>query len=425
MIVAEEYQKALELIKSKKNILIVTHSSPDGDAIGSSVALLRALKKLELNASFLCLDAIPEKFAFLPGVQDAVKELGSMDLVIRVDCTTAEVDKVSYNLDNKVLSLVISPVSGRFRLEDVHPTYGKPNFDLVIAVDTPELRMLGGFYEQYQDYLGEVSLLNIDHHTSNQKYGTLQIINDQSPSTGEIIYRLLQHSGVEIDADVATALLLAIVTDTGSFQHLSTTAESFAISGELMDKGGRLQEVVENVYRTKSVSTLQLWGRVLSHIHFEKEEGIVWATVSLQDFEETGSLPEQAEVALNDLISNVPEAKIALLLYEYPANLVRGSIRTSPVYNASEIAALFGGGGHKPAAGFRLENTHLEPAIEMVTTKIKHHFALAPKEKPMTPEQIIQKISTMMDTNKTPEPPKTTVAAEARPPVDTRPAATI
>ncbi|HNT30392.1 MAG TPA: bifunctional oligoribonuclease/PAP phosphatase NrnA, partial [bacterium] len=393
----DEYQKIIEQIREQKRILLVSHINPDGDAIGSTIALSMALQHMGKNVSAMCADEVPDKYRFLEQSKAITNQFDTIDLIIKVNCQDTVVDKVSYNLADNVLNLVVTPASGRFAFDDVIPSYGKPNVDLVITLDTPDLLMLGTVYTENEDFFRSVPVLNIDHHASNSRYGTSNLVDEHAPATGEIVLKLLEQMGVDIDPDMATALLTAVITDTGSFQHASTTAGSFSAAGKLMELGGRLQQVVDHVYRTKSVNTLKLWGRILSSLQYEQKEQIVWAVVSQKDFEECSAGEEQAETALNDLIASVPEAKIALLLYEYPAAVVRGSIRVTEGYNASEIAGLFGGGGHRPAAGFRLQETDLASAQQMVIGKLREYLLQKPAASPATPEEIISKISKMMD----------------------------
>ncbi len=406
-----EFKSVDELINTKAKILMITHRRPDGDAIGSMVALRNILQSRGKQLDMFCSDPVPAKFDFIGGSVGIKPKFDSLDLIVRINCQKTTVDKVSYNIIDDVLNLVVTPVSGEFDFEEVSLDYGKPNYDLIIMLDTPDLSLLGDLYAKNQQFFESTDILNIDHHVSNSVPGKLNLVDSKSPSTGEIVYQFAKYLQYALEASTATALLTAIVTDTGSFQHISTTADSFATAARLMEAGGDLQLVIENIYRRKSVATLKLWGRILSKIKQDSEHGIVWATVSQQDFKETKADEDDASVALNDLIAHVPDTKVAMVLYEDGQKQVRGSIRTSPKFSASKIAALFGGGGHDPAAGFTLTGLSLDEASQSVLTKIREHLTNAsfqitapaketkpsatPPE-PLTPEQIIDRIGKLM-----------------------------
>ena len=142
-----------------------------------------------------------------------------------------------------------------------------------------------------------------------------------------------------IDEDIATLLLTGIVTDTGSFQNANTTPRSFEKASELIAYGARQQEIIKYVYKTKQLSQLKLWGRLLSKIQTDKKHRIVWSVVSQQDFKDTGSSAEETGDIIDELMTNAPGAEFVLLLKEKSDGQISVSIRTtSPAIDASAIA---------------------------------------------------------------------------------------
>jgi nanoRNase/pAp phosphatase (c-di-AMP/oligoRNAs hydrolase) len=206
----------------------------------------------------------------------------------------------------------------------------------------------------------EIPVVNIDHHISNEHYGKINYVDIMSASATELLLPLFEKMEEEfevelIDEDVATLLLTGIITDTGSFQNSNTTPKAFAHAAQLIAYGARQQEIIQHIYKTKQLSQLKLWGRVLSKIQTDEKYKIVWSTVSREDFKDTQSKEEETGDIIDELMSNAPGAEIIVLLKEREDDTISGSIRTTnPSVDASAIAEIFGGGGHGQAAGFRI-----------------------------------------------------------------------
>ncbi len=179
-----------------------------------------------------------------------------------------------------------------------------------------------------------------------------------------------------IDEDVATLLLAGIITDTGSFQNSNTTPRAFAGASHLLDYGARQQEIIQHVYKTKNLSTLKLWGRVLSKIKTDDKYKLVWSTISQKDLQDTSSHQDETGDIIDELMTNAPGAEIVMLIKEKEEGLVSASVRTTHAgVDASELAEMFGGGGHVQAAGFRIKNSDVESAENEIIKKVREFQA--------------------------------------------------
>jgi len=195
--------------------------------------------------------------------------------------------------------------------------------------------------------------VNIDHHASNDNFGTINMVDSQSASTTMILYKFLKYAGYEITPQSATALLTGIYNDTGSFMHQNTTPDTLKIASDLMNYGGRIVDVSRNLFKTTPVSTLKLWGKVLDNLKINKD-GVAMSVITKSDFDECGAEIDELSGAV-DFINCVPETKFTVLLHEDEKGNVKGSFRTrNEEVDLEEIASKFGGGGHKKAAGFTL-----------------------------------------------------------------------
>ncbi len=311
----EKLNQIKKLITESEQILLISHRKPDGDTLGAMLALFLALKfQLGKEVFLLCADEVPEHFRFLPNFFEIKQEIDpekkGIDLVITVDVAV----KALLGLDDLLLSI----------------------------------------------FSHERKTINIDHHHDNSSYADLNLVLESS-STSEIIFHLISGLGLKVDSKIATCLLTGIYTDTGSFQNDNTTPETFRIASQLILKGARLGLINRNVFRNKPISRLRLWGRALSHVQRDQKRGVNVSVITQKDLEECGATLEDLEGVVN-MINAIPDTRATILLSEQEKNEIKGSIRTdSDEIDVSQIASLFGGGGHKKASGFsipgRLERT--------------------------------------------------------------------
>lgn len=355
----------LDLIKKFNRILILPSSPLDGDSVGTALALSIALQKMEKEVTVACSEEIPDLLKFFPSIKGISHEVSaSKDFIITINCEKAQIDKIKKEeIDDKV-NLVITPKIGSFTKKDVDFSKGESSYDLIITVDTAELPQLKGIYEDNIEMFHEIPVINIDHHISNSHFAKINYVDIMASSTAELVVPLLEKLSKEtkntlIDENVATLLLAGIITDTGSFQNSNTTPKSFKVAAKLVSYGARQQEIIQHIYKTKQLTQLKLWGRVLSKIQTDKEHRIVWSSINEQDIRDTKSTIEEAHDVIDELLTNAPGAEV-VLLFKGEADLVSVSIRTTtPAVDASKIAANFGGGGHTQAAGFERKDKSL------------------------------------------------------------------
>lgn len=375
-------QQIIDLIKKSKNILIFSHENPDGDSIGSSIALTIALKKLDKNVSFILSDPIPENFQFLPGLDQIVDspKIGDQFTII-VDTSGTEIEKLGYkNYPHEhKLKIVVKTRSGELNKDRLSFEGGtKP--DLIIVLDTSEFERLGRVYEEHAALFYESPVVNIDHHPGNDYFGKVNWIDLTATSTAEIMVSLLESlSSIRnengpinlIDEDVATLLLTGLTTDTGSFQNSNTTPKSFTVAAQLIAAGARREQVIKNVFKTKKISTLKLWGQALTNIKEENDHHFVWSSLSKEDFALTGAADSENSGVIDELIKSVPGIDFALLLTEKKNGLYASLRSVNPKTSVEEIAKLFGGGGHKMAAAFKIEGGSLAQNSQKIIEQIK------------------------------------------------------
>jgi bifunctional oligoribonuclease and PAP phosphatase NrnA len=289
-------------------ILLVAHKKPDGDTIGASSAFLNWCLREGKEVNIFCRDLPPETFKYLDNIH-------------------------RYTNDPAVFDAA---------------------YDLVIVFDSGDLAYCG--VDQYIPRIpGEYLLVNIDHHNTNMRYATLNIVETHSSSTAEVIHRMWEALGVEVDHKMATCLLTGMCTDTGNFSNAATQPVVMEAAGSLIASGARFQDILKHVWHNQKIDGLRVWGTMLRRLRHHPEQGAVTTFVRHSE------LPESAEVTegmSNFLNAVTKDAEVILVLRELPTGEVKGSFR-SLTRDVSAVAKLMGGGGHKKAAGFTLQG-HIE-----------------------------------------------------------------
>jgi phosphoesterase RecJ-like protein len=371
-------QQAIELIGSAQKILIVSHKNPDGDALGCVIALKLALEKLGKKVTAAVPDRPSKLFSFLPNISSVKTKIDtSKDLILTLSLEHAEFGKIGYRKnDGNTIDIFVTPKEGRFESSDVQIKANQDNFDLIIIVDTPNIERLGGLADP-ADIFYEIPTINIDHHPANEKFGKINWVELVATSSAEMLVSLIEALGKDknlIDENIATALLTGLIYDTSSFQNVNTTPKSLTIAAQLVAAGANQQEIIRNLYKTKSLETLKLWGNILTKIKEDKIHGFLWSSVTGSEIEKSGADESALSQVVDELLKSASDVDFALLLSERGSQ-VHGSLRSiAKGTNVSKIAELFGGGGHEVASAFRIEGTLAEKEDEILQ-KIREYQA--------------------------------------------------
>jgi phosphoesterase RecJ-like protein len=313
--------RAIEVIESATSVAIVCHVAPDGDALGSLIALALALdaRGVPVQASWDDeSNELPAKYDFLPGAD------------------------------------LITPRN------DVRPP------DVAIAVDCATAERMGKLGDRMKK---AKVLVNIDHHVSNTKFGPVNVVDEKSSSTAELILHLLSRMGASITPEIATCLYTGLVTDTGSFGYASVTPRTHAIAAFLIQRGVDVADVSQKLFESYRFSFLKVLGRTLNRATLETDPTFVLSYLSQDDLKELGVTMDDTDDVI-DTLRAVRESDVTVLLKERDDGKWKGSFRSKGATDVGAIAEQFGGGGHRLAAGFEVDMT-LEEAIEAIRQALK------------------------------------------------------
>lgn len=279
----------------------ITHKDADGDTLGSALALMHVLTPLGKAVPVLSSPPVPDAWWFLPG----------FDLVNR---------------------------------EAAQP--GVP----VFIFDASEASRAGAYEPAVTQ---AVTVVNIDHHLTNTRFGSVNLVQTDAASTGELLYDLFKAWSVDIPPPAAACLYTTILSDTGGFRHDNTSAHALQAAAELVRLGADPVAMARGLFKSRPASTLRMQGRILQGLHFEFGDRLVWGTISQAQLREAGASTDQADSAI-DQLNTIRGQELAILFKEAGPRLTKVSIRSRDRVDAAELAAKFGGGGHRRAAGIEM-----------------------------------------------------------------------
>ncbi|MGC8616502.1 MAG: DHH family phosphoesterase [Desulfurella sp.] len=304
-------------LKNYNDFLVVGHKDPDGDAIGSSLALYKALTEYGKNTIVANTSKISDLYFFLDDVKNILQ------------------------LQNNEKAQVI------------------------ITVDSADFERT----KLDKNYVKDKILINIDHHPTNTQYGNINYVVPQAAAVGCLIYEILKFNNIPISLKTAEYLYLSILTDTGSFRYSSTSANAFRIASDLIDLGVKPWKIAYNIYESKKLSTLKLMGQAINTITPYYNNKLIIMHITQKMYNETNTTSDDTEGFVN-IARSVKGCEVGVLLREDRPNFIKVSLRSKDEVDVSNIAASFGGGGHKNAAGFELEGS-----IEGIKEKLIKAFS--------------------------------------------------
>ena len=288
-----------EEIKKAEKIVILSHESPDGDAVSSSLSVKHAISKLGKEADVI-IPEFPKDFEFLPRADEIKKE--------------SEIKQ----------------------------------YDLAISVDCADLKRLVGAKEYFET---AKRTIQIDHHSVNGMYADLNYVDPVAPACCQVLIGIFEYFGIEIDKDIGTCILTGIITDTGGFQYSGVNPETLEFAAGLLRKGVNISKICQKVLRNKTKANCELTKLLYDRMEFLEEGKIAFSYITVDDIEKVNAQMGDDE-GLVEIERDIEGVEVAILLKEKPGtNGFKVSLRSKEYVNVSEVCFLLGGGGHPRAAG--------------------------------------------------------------------------
>lgn len=313
------------LLKDSDDILLVTHSRPDGDTLGSAIALETALRMLGKNTYTVCDDDIPERLSFILNYRTGNSENNNSNS-LRPECL---------------------------------PENFLPKF--IATVDVAAIDLIGAFGKKIENQIN----LKIDHHASGDSFAENELIFNKTSACGEIVFDLIKALGISGN-NIAGALYTAISSDSGSFKYSSVTPQTHLRAAELLSYGIDHSKITDMLYNSKTKKELAASGLAIRNMRYYYGDILALTTVSLSEMEELG-LDKNDIDGINNMPLSVKGIKIGIVVkQDIEPKTYKISVRTNEEYAANDICSFFGGGGHLRAAGARLHASDIEKAVKRI-----------------------------------------------------------
>jgi len=312
-------QQIFKQIKKANKILITFNKIWNGDAISSALVFYLFLQKINKQVE-IASDKFYENnlYSFLPSYNKIKLNFNNpRQFIISFSTDQIEVDQIRINKQNNQANIIISTKYGNLQKQDLNFQSQGFDYDLIIAVDTPDLQSLGKVYENNYDFFYQTPIINIDHNPENEAFGKINFIELTAISTTEIIFSLLESYSKEIiDEDLATCLLTGLISKTKNFRTTNITPHSLMITSELINLKARREEIVNKLYRSRSLHVLKLWGRILARLKSDLNEKLIWTELNQVDFFKTNTSEQDLNDVIDELIINIPQAELVLIIME-------------------------------------------------------------------------------------------------------------
>lgn len=366
------------LIDESKHILLTFRKDGSADAIASSLALALFLQKKNKHVDIVVDNfVLPKKLAFLPSGAHIKSQFPHLQkFIITLDLKDSGVQELSYDVVESKLQIFITPKTGSIHREQLQTAQSEFRYDLIITLDTPDLHALGNLAEMNTSLFYALPIINIDYKPNNERYGQINYISLPATSTSEVVAELLRKlSETAIDKDMATALLTGMIANTNSFKTKDIKPNTLALASRLIGMGADREFIIQELYRTKTLSSLKLWGQALTHLEFDTSIGLASTTITREDFSRTGATEHELYDIIDELIANSPEAKLILILHEHrhqtENNLVHAIVHTTDHIDLTQLTKIFQPEGNLRRVSFKIEGKTLKEAEEMVKAEIK------------------------------------------------------
>lgn len=305
-------------LRESKDIIISSHVNPDGDSIGTGLALYWAIKNQypEKNIRYIIEDNVPYNYKFLKGAEKIEKYANLKD---------------------------------------------EPKADIFIVVDSANFKRIG----RVGEFKKNAFLVNIDHHISNSNFGDYNFVK-QSSSASEVLYEIITNIlKLNIDKIVAECLYVGIITDSGNFQYESVTKETFNIASKLIEKGIDKNKIINCIYKSRTLGYMKVLGLALSKMRIIKEKKMVYFTLS-RDFIVKENIQKDETDGIVEKMLEYIGCEVALFLKEEENGKIKGSLRSKERIDVNNVAKIFDGGGHKRAAGFTTDLMEKDIIISII-----------------------------------------------------------
>lgn len=371
-------QKSQTLVAESSSPLIFLPPYPKIDIIAAAFALFYSFRERGVRVQIICdsADELTESLNFIhtpPAVQSALS--GARDFVLSFNTKYNPISEVRTEKGEDELRIYITPNKASIDPRDFSFQPSSFSHDLVITLGATDKERLGNCYESNPDIFYEVPVLNIDHQSSNELFGAVNVVDLTASTVSEIVAEILRiNSQSTFPAFVYEYLLAGIMSGTDSFQRTNTSPKAFRLASTLMDLGADQQNIVRALYKTQPLHLLKLWGKVMANIKWNEKLSLIWGTVNIQDFVQARASQQDLPLVLEKIKANYQTAKMYMLLHQEDTSRVRVLLAGGQDDITEVLANLFPAASHVgDFLSFHIEKDSLEAAEEELLKTLTLH----------------------------------------------------
>lgn len=368
------HEQFIAHIKRAARPLIVLRETAHIDDFAAALGVAAIIEKLGMHAEILSSGgAMPKHLAFLAGDAVVRTDLPNIrSLTIHVNVSRAAVDNITTTVEGDELKIHVTPKHGSWSSDDVRIATTGYRYDLIIMLGVPDVTSLGAAATDYADFFCDTPIINIDHAGANEHHGHLNLVDISAVANGEVCYELFSRvDDALIDEHVATCFLAGMIAETKSFKTPNVTPKTLKVTGMLINNGARRDEIVEKLYRTRSVETLRLWGRALARLKADHDAHVAWTLLTKQDFIAAGANEDALDDIVEELLATTPEAAIIAILYEHADGHIAARLHAERPHDALHLGAPFKASGTREAARLTIAEIDIVEAERMLISHIK------------------------------------------------------
>lgn len=366
-------QQFFRAIETARRPLLVLSENPSVDDYVTALAIRSLFLKLEKEIDIATsAGPAPESLGFLRETGPVHGDLPNLKkLTIKVQARDTKIDELSYNMQGDELHIHLLPKSGTWNESDIHIATDHYRYDTVVIIGCQDLEQMGALYRKYTDFFHSVTLLNLDHSAGNEGFGHVNFLDLRAVSNSEIFFHLLhEYNESLIDSELATHLLAGMIAKTRSFKSDDVTPHTLKTASHLFSKGARREEIVKHLYKTRSVSTLRLWGRALARLKASDGHRLVWTMLTREDFARAGAELNAVSNVVDELMLTSADAQIGVVFWE-SGDDIEAIIHAMRPHDALLLGAPYKASGTRNEVRIRLKGTKLGNAESQVIERIK------------------------------------------------------
>lgn len=370
------HQQAAQQIDKSDNVLLAISRNAKIDSTVSALAAKKFLESVGKKATLLCEEpAWPKKVSFL-GEPKFAPTIGKKPLVISVDTSRLGPGALSYEAKDGQLEIFVESDEGTFAPQDVRVREASGAHDLIMTFGVTDLRHVGKAFLENPAVFYDTPIINVDSSSDNEGYGSVQLVDITNTSTSELTFSLLESYQREmVDPDIATHLLTGIIAQTNCFRVASITPKTLKAAADLVKLDADREKIVSNLYRTRTLPVLKLWGRALSRLEHDKMNHIAWSRVHREDFLQTETSVEHLLDVVDEIIVNLPSLNVVVIFFEDENKKVRGFISlTHPAIRPSQLIKSADLSGNKRFAYFTTSFPDIPTAERAIIDEVRRNY---------------------------------------------------